>query len=94
VIDLMGESEGFSDTAALIENLDLVITVDTAVAHLAASLGKPTWMLSRKGGCWRWGVEGESTFWYPSMRIFRQETMNDWGLVINRVAGELARFAK
>lgn len=89
VIDLMGESEGFSDTAALIENLDLVITVDTAVAHLAASLGKPTWMLSRKGGCWRWGLEGESTFWYPSMRIFRQETMNDWESVIKRVADEL-----
>lgn len=94
VRDFMGESEDFTDTAAIIENLDLVITVDTAVAHLAAALEKPTWMMSRKGGCWRWGVEGESTFWYPSMRIFRQEKINDWGPVVQRVSDELKKFAQ
>lgn len=94
VLDLMDQSSDFFDTAALIENLDLVVTVDTAVAHLAASLGKPTWMLSRRGGCWRWGSEGESTFWYPSMRIFRQQDMNDWDPVIKTVADELRALAK
>lgn len=87
--DLMNESEDFSDTAAIIENLDLVVTVDTAIAHLSASMNKPTWMLSRKGGCWRWGVDGESTFWYPSMRIFRQEKMNCWRSVLSKIAKEL-----
>lgn len=92
VIDLMGYSDNFSDTAALVENLDLVVTVDTAVAHLSAALGKPTWMLSRRGGCWRWGNSGESTFWYPSMRIFRQERMNEWASVIKKIAEEIHKL--
>ena len=92
--DVMEKSKNFDDTASIIENLDMVISVDTAVAHLAASLEKPTWMLSRKGGCWRWGSEGESTFWYPSMRIFRQETMNSWGPTILKVASELKKFVQ
>lgn len=90
--DLMNESKDFSDTAAIIENLDLVVTVDTAIAHLSASMNKPTWMLSRKGGCWRWGVDDESTFWYPSMRIFRQEKMNCWQSTILKVSQELKKF--
>lgn len=94
VVDLMNESEDFADTAAMVENLDLVITVDTAIAHLAASMNKPTWMLSRKGGCWRWGVDGESTFWYPSMRIFRQEKMNCWKSAILKMAEELKKFVR
>lgn len=92
--DFMDESRDFSDTAAIIENLDLVISVDTAVAHLAAALEKPTWMLSRKGGCWRWGLEGEKTFWYPSMRIFRQERMSVWDAEIQKVADELRKFVQ
>jgi Flp pilus assembly protein TadD len=89
IIDFMDEAESFSETAAIIENLDLVISVDTAVAHLAAALGKPTWMLARKGGCWRWGTEGEKTFWYPSMKIFRQDSLNDWSSAISSIGREL-----
>lgn len=90
--DFMNESEDFTDTAAIIENLDLVISVDTAVSHLAAALNKPTWMLSRKGGCWRWGVNGQSTFWYTSMTIYRQEKMNCWAQTIAKVAEDLRKF--
>jgi hypothetical protein len=77
------------DTADIIAGLDLVITVDTAVAHLAASLGIETWMLSRRDACWRWGLHGESTSWYPTMRIFRQPRLLDWDSVIRRVVEEL-----
>jgi tetratricopeptide (TPR) repeat protein len=94
IIDLMNESHNFADTAAIVENLDLVITVDTAIAHLAASMGKTTWMFSRRGGCWRWGSEGQSTFWYPSMRIFRQEKMNCWKSTILEASKELKKFVK
>ena len=93
VNDFMAEAEDFVDTAAIIENLDLVISVDTAVAHMAAALEKPTWMMSRKGGCWRWGLDGESTFWYPSMRIFRQEELNNWTPVISKITEELRKSA-
>lgn len=93
VIDFMEECDDFLETAALVENLDLIITVDTAIAHLAGGLGKPVWMLSRLGGCWRWGRDEDSTFWYPSMRIFRQKEMNDWNPVILKIASELDRFS-
>lgn len=92
ITNFMNESENFEDTAAIIENLDLVVSVDTAVAHLAASIGKPTWMLARKGGCWRWGVEGDSTFWYPSMKIFRQEKVYEWDSTISKIKEELFKL--
>lgn len=91
VHDLMDMVEDFTDTAALMENLDLIITVDTAVAHMAATLGRPAWTLCRTGGCWRWGNHGDTTFWYPSMRLFRQKNMDDWEEVIKRVAEQLER---
>jgi hypothetical protein len=68
----------FGDTAALIDNLDLVITPDTAVAHVAGALGKPVWLLERFHGCWRWRLEAEASPWYPTLRIFRQARFNDW----------------
>jgi len=92
--NLMGFVQDFSDTAAFIDSLDLVISVDTAVAHVSGALGKPTWMLSRKGGCWRWGDEGESTFWYPSMRIFRQDKMNCWKTTLKKVKEALNEFVR
>lgn len=92
IIDRMNECNNFLDTASLVENMDLVISVDTAVAHLSASIGKPVWMLSRLGGCWRWGNQGEETFWYPSMKIFRQTEMDDWSSVIDKVKNELVLF--
>jgi tetratricopeptide (TPR) repeat protein len=80
----------FLDTASLVSNMDLVIAVDTSMAHLAGALGKPVWMMSRLGGDWRWGNYGEETFWYPSMRIFRQSEMNDWAPVVREVAARLS----
>jgi tetratricopeptide (TPR) repeat protein len=75
----------FSETAALIENLDLVITVDTAVAHLAGALGKPVWLMNRYASCWRWLQDGEDSPWYPTLRQFRQSTVGDWASVIAAV---------
>lgn len=80
------------DTAALIENLDLIISVDTAVAHLAGALGKPIWLLDRYGSEWRWGQEGERTPWYPTMRIFRQRTPKDWTAVIRAISAALEPY--
>lgn len=92
IADLMSEVQDWADTAALISHLDLVITVDTAVAHLAAGLGKPTWMLSRFDGCWRWFGDRPDSPWYPTMRQFRQKTEGDWGPVLEEVWSELQMF--
>ncbi|WP_321876440.1 tetratricopeptide repeat protein [Paraburkholderia bannensis] len=88
-LDLMNDVRDFADTAAIIENLDLVITVDTSIAHLAGALGKTVWMLSRFDGCWRWLRERDDTLWYPQARLFRQTRPGDWDEVIARVALEL-----
>jgi tetratricopeptide (TPR) repeat protein len=83
----------FSDTAALIENLDLVITVDTAVAHLSASLGKETWILNRFDTCWRWFSDHRSSSpWYPSVRIFTQKEPGQWEGVVREVGVELKNY--
>lgn len=91
LIDLTSELRDFSDTAALIGNLDLVVTVDTAVAHLAGAMGKPVWILLNKGPDWRWLLEHEDSPWYPGARLFRQATPGDWRGVVARVQHELAR---
>jgi Flp pilus assembly protein TadD len=88
--DALAGAADFADTAAIIDQLDLVISVDTAVAHLAAALGKPVWLLNRLGGDWRWLREGEFTPWYPTVRIFRQQRRGEWGPVLARVAEALA----
>ena len=93
MIDRMDECRDFMDTAALIGNLDLVITVDTAVAHLAGAMGKPVWLLNRAGSEWRWGLVGERSGWYPTMRILRQEHPLDWTPMMKLVAKELKAFA-
>ena len=72
----------FCETAALIAQLDLVLTVDTAVAHLAAALGKPTWLLLSAQADWRWMEQRDDSPWYPSMRLFRQATTGDWAGVL------------
>ena len=89
LIDLTGELRDFHDTAALIANLDLVIAVDTAVAHLAGALGKPVWLLNRYHTCWRWLRERVDSPWYPSMRIFRQPQPGDWHSVIGAACAAL-----
>ena len=87
-----GELEDFSDTAAVIALADLVISVDTAVAHLAGAMGRPVWVLVPFAPDWRWTRNGESSPWYPTARLFRQTSLGDWDGVIARVAAELARF--
>ncbi len=85
IIDLTADVHDWADTAALIANLDLVISCDTAVAHLAAAMGKPTWLLARFNGCWRWLQGGDDSPWYPTVRLFRQTTRGDWEGVMAHV---------
>ncbi len=89
LIDFMDEVQDFSDTAAIIENLDLVISVDTAVAHLAGALGKPVWTLLSFMPDWRWMLDREDSPWYPTMKLFRQPAPGDWKTVIDKVVEEL-----
>jgi len=89
VIDLMPKAADFADTAALIAGLDLVIAVDTAVAHLAGALGKPVWLLNRFDSCWRWLAGRRDSPWYPSMRIYPQSQPGDWETVIAQVQADL-----
>jgi ADP-heptose:LPS heptosyltransferase len=79
----------FSETAALIAALDLVISVDTSVAHLAGAMGAPVWLLNRRDTDWRWQVQGDRSIWYPTMRIFRQSRTGDWSDVVAAVAAAL-----
>jgi tetratricopeptide (TPR) repeat protein len=94
VIDRTSELHDFSDTAALIENFDLVIAVDTAVAHLAGALGKPFWLLNRYNTCWRWLRDRDDSPWYPAARQFRQDESRDWDNVIARVSPALRDFVR
>jgi Flp pilus assembly protein TadD len=91
--DALADSGDFADTAAAIAGLDLVIAVDTAVAHLAATMGKPVWVLSRFQGCWRWLQDRDDSPWYPSVRLYRQAVPNDWDGVIGQVRNDLAALA-
>ena len=70
----------------MIANLDLVISVDTSVAHLAAAMGKPVWLLNRFAGCWRWLQGRDDSPWYASLRLFTQPRRGDWADVLTRVA--------
>ena len=90
VHDLDAAIRDFGDTALFIEQLDLVISVDTAVAHLAGALGKPVWLLLPAVPDWRWGLQGDTTPWYPSMRLFRQTQRGDWTEIMARVAAALS----
>ena len=92
VIDWTDHLQDFSDTAALIDNLDLVITVDTSVAHLAGALGKPFWLLNRYNTCWRWLRDREDSPWYPTARLFRQDETRSFEPVIARVAAALRDY--
>jgi len=87
--DGMDEVRTFSDTAALVANLDLVVGVDTAVIHLSGALGVPTWLLNRTPAHWTWQAKGDHSIWYDSVRQFRQTTPGDWTDVIGRVAHAL-----
>ncbi|MBF0180868.1 MAG: hypothetical protein HQM03_12670 [Magnetococcales bacterium] len=82
----------FADSAAIVAQVDLVICVDTALAHLAGALGRPCWVLLPAWGTdWRWSMNGEDSLWYPEvMRLFRQERPGEWNTVVLRLARELA----
>lgn len=93
VVDLAADLTDFSATAAVVESLDLVITVDTALAHLSGALGRPTWVLLPAIADWRWQMERDDSPWYPSARLFRQRSAGDWGEVTARVAAAVAERA-
>ncbi len=91
----LGETLGdFADTAALIAALDLVITIDTSVAHLAAALGKPVWLLLHASPDWRWLTKRTDSPWYPTVRLYRQESFGDWAGVVARMAQALTAFQR
>ncbi len=87
--DWSNELRDFADTAALLAQLDLLITVDTAAAHLAGALGIPTWILLQFAPDWRWMLDRDDSPWYPSARLFRQQVRGDWGTTIASVRGSL-----
>jgi hypothetical protein len=89
VTELGSQLTDFAETAAAIEFLDLVITVDTVVAHIAGALGKPVWTLLLYVPDWRWLLDWEDSPWYPTMRLFRQTLPGDWARVIERVVEDL-----
>ena len=88
-VDLDREITHFDDTAAIIANLDVVVTCDTAVAHLAGALGKPTFVMLPHSPDWRYGLDPHASVWYPSMRLFRQESRGDWSGAVARITRAL-----
>ena len=92
IVDLTADIRDFGDTAAMISELDLVISSDTSVAHVAGAMGKSTWMLDRYNTCWRWRLAEDRSPWYPTMRIFRQRRLGDWSEPIARVAAALEQL--
>jgi tetratricopeptide (TPR) repeat protein len=94
LIDHTNDLKTFADTAAMMENLDLIISVDTSVVHLAGALGKPIWTMIPFLPDWRWLLEREDTPWYPTMRLFRQNKANDWSDVVDRLLESLRRFER
>jgi len=94
LIDLGPELEDFSDTAAVMINMDLIISVDTATAHLAGALGIPVWTLIYFSPDWRWMLDRDDTPWYPTMRLFRQQKRDDWQTVIRQITCEVKRVVQ
>ena len=91
--DPMPDCADFDDTAAVVAGLDLVIAVDTSVAHLAGALGRPVWLLSRYDMCWRWLHGRRDSPWYPGLRLYRQPAPGEWGPVMHEVAADLRTLA-
>jgi len=90
IIDLTALLDDFSDTAALLEHLDLIISVDTAMVHLAGALGKPVWVLNRFDTCWRWLLARSDSPWYPTVTLYRQPRAGDWETVVQRIRADLS----
>ena len=94
IIDAGASESDFADTAAMMKALDLVITSDTATAHLAGTLGVPVWCVLHWDAFWLWQLEQESTPWYPTMRLYRQETPRDWSAPFARIKADVTKLAK
>lgn len=94
IMDFMPDCHDMEDTGALIQSLDLIISVDTSIVHLAGGLGKPVFMMDRFCNCWRWGYKTSSSPWYPSLRIFRQERFDHWATVIENVKTEIQNLIR
>ena len=94
MVDLTADLTDLAETAALLSHLDLLITVDSAVAHLAGALGVPTWLMLPSVPDWRWLMQRTDSPWYPTLRLFRQNTVGDWTDVIARVATALVETVK
>jgi Glycosyltransferase family 9 (heptosyltransferase) len=92
-VDLAAGITDFEDSAAIMATLDLVITSDSAVAHLAGALGRPVWVLLSSVADWRWHLDRDDSPWYPTARLFRQPIAGDWAAVIDRVRARLAALA-
>jgi Flp pilus assembly protein TadD len=94
LFDPMPDVDTFDDTAAIVAGLDLIVSVDTSVVHLAGGLGKPVFLLDRYDNCWRWFSGRIDSPWYPALRIFRQPSPNDWGRVMTDVAAAVDHFVQ
>ena len=94
IIDLTAQIADFADTAALMSCLDLVVTADTGVAHLAGAMGRPTWIMLPHVPDYRWLLDRDDSPWYPTVRLFRQDAARDYAAVVNRVRAELVAFAQ
>ena len=94
LFDATAEMRDFDDTASLVAALDLVISVDSAVAHLAAALGRPVWVMSRHDACWRWLAGRNDSPWYPALRLYRQPRPGDWESLVVEVMRELRQVAQ
>jgi ADP-heptose:LPS heptosyltransferase len=92
IVDLTSDLTDFAETAALVSCLDLVVTVDTSVAHLAAALGRPTWILLPWTPDYRWLLDRDDSPWYPTARLFRQSETRDYAGVLDQVRSELMRL--
>jgi ADP-heptose:LPS heptosyltransferase len=90
--DSLDADGAFTDTAAIVQNLDLVVTSDTALAHLAGALGARVWTLLSLVPEWRWLLDRDDSPWYPTMRLFRQRSLGDWDEVMAQVADEASHL--
>jgi hypothetical protein len=93
VWDGCSQDVDLAETAAVVATLDLVITTDTCIAHLAGAMGKPVWILLPQPADWRWMERVETTPWYPTARLFRQSAPGQWAALVERVASELTTLA-
>ena len=93
LIDISYGFNDFADTAAAMENLDLIITVDTSTCHLAGALARPVWTMIARGPDFRWGLNTSESPWYPTMKLFRQAVLGEWSDVYKRISAELIMLA-